>query len=99
MKEPGMEQTAGQGFHVAVNHITGAMGVGIVKSEGKLGCFGRQFMNGFECRAGQMLRSPGIEVTHLLVEALDIDGMISIPDTLLNGSEKCLETLGPVTDF
>ena len=35
MKEPGAEQTASEGFHMAVNHITGTMGVRIVEGEGK----------------------------------------------------------------
>ena len=98
MKETSIEQTAGQGFHVPVDHITGAMGLGIVESQGKTGRFSSQFVNGFQSRTGQMLSRPGVEVTHLLVESLNIDRMISIPDALLNGNEQRLEALGTVTD-
>ena len=52
MKVTGLEQTAGQGFHVAVDHIPGAMSLRIVESQREARCFHTPFMNGFQSRTG-----------------------------------------------
>ena len=63
VKEAGIEHTARQGFHVAVNHITGTMGMRIIEGQSKAWRFSTPFVNGFERRTGQMKRGPVGKIT------------------------------------
>ncbi len=85
---------------MSVNHVTGAIGCGIVKGQGKDISIGAEFMNGIQSRSCQILSGPLLEIDHLAQEFTAVISMINIPDLLLDILvERFVPFLGAVSNF
>ena len=96
----GVIQKASQGFHMAVNHIAGAVSlwVSISLDEGRR--FGTQFQDSLQAGPlGQRHQSPGLEFSHLFHKAQRVRGMVNLPDPGLDLKEILLPALAARADF
>ena len=100
VKKTSAVEPTSHGFHMAVNHIAGSIGIRIIKGQNEGVCLGTQFSDGIQRGAGQVLSGPGLKVSHLLTERGRVRGVIDVPGLLLDEVKQGFElAFTPITDF
>ena len=93
------EEPAGHWFHKPVNHIAGAISLGILESQDKAFSFSRQFFNRQQSSPGDGLPSPGLKLGHLLAKVSGIRGVIDVPDVIFDLGQERFQAFAAVLDF
>jgi len=86
-------QAAVERVEMAVQHVAGAIGVGVVKGQGEEVGFGTELENGLQGGAGDVVLRPDLEVGDLPHEVTGMVGVVDVPDALLNGLKGLFEML------
>ena len=85
---------------MAINHVAGAIGRGMVEGKCEGIGFGTEFVCCFQHWPSEFSCGPDLEICHLAEEVLAVSCVVNIPDLLLNlGIERLAAFLGAVSDL
>ena len=89
VKSAGGEKPTRHGFHEPINHIAGAISLGVIEGQDEAFGFSHQLFNRQQSSPGEGLLCPGLKLAHLLAKVSRIRGVIDVPDVIFDlGQER-----------